>query len=158
MTIHVLQVFPVHPPCPTGLAVAGPKMAPEAEGAMRGRWGAGLEVKGRSREGGKGHTATTEASPCPAVTVMLTRLTTVPALLAYQCPVQRLALAADPDLEEGQGEEEEGVITTTTIAAPGVTTLPVFLSVFYFISTANGLYPCPLGCRQKIKFFPGLLF
>ena len=70
---HGLQVFPVHPLCPTGLEVAGPKMAPEAEGAMRGRWGAGLEVKGRSREGGKGHTATTEASPCQVVTVMSTR-------------------------------------------------------------------------------------
>ena len=99
---------------------------------MRGRWGAGLEVKGRSREGGKGHTATTEASPCPAVTAMLTRLTTVPALLAYQCPVQRLALAADPDLEEGQGEEEEGAITTTTIAAPGVTTASFLISFTFF--------------------------
>ena len=64
-------------------------------------------------------------------TLMVTRLTTVPAPLAYQRPVQRLALAADPDLEEDQGEE--GVITTTTtIAAPGVTTASFLISFTFF--------------------------
>ena len=75
---------------------------------------------------------------------MLTRLTTVPALLAYQCPVQRLALAADPDLEEGQGEEEVVVITTTTIAAPGVTTARFLISFTFF--------PHPTACVRVHNF------
>ena len=69
-------------------------------------------------------------------TLMVTRLTTVPAPLAYQCPVQRLALEADPDLEEDQ--VEEGVITTTTIAAPGVTTASFLISFTFF--------PHPTAC------------